>query len=135
MFELGFCMAQFLDSVWFDEVAKLNHEAGDLALPSTLANIVVNVDIQGDSPRHLHLKKGKIWQGLADDAISTIITDSDTLATLIAGKNTDAALEAFMTGKIRIEGDMSALISLQSIKPSPEQKQLYKAILAQTDFN
>ena len=46
----------------------------------------------------------------------------------------DTALEAFMTGKIFIEGDMSKVMALQSARPSQEQKALYKQIKEMTNF-
>lgn len=126
-------MAIFLSNDWFSAVATLNEQSGNLALPPTL-QIIINGKITGDTETHLHLKDGKLWQGLHTNAVSTVVTDQTTLQSLISSKNQDVAIEAFMTGKIRIEGDMSALLSLQSTKPTPEQKTLYKAILAMTEF-
>lgn len=127
-------MAKFLSQAWFDEVATLNANAGELNLPPNLASLVLNANITGDNPVALHLKDGKIGQNHVDNAVSTVSIDSDTLAQLIAGKDTSVAIEAFMTGKIRIDGDMSAVMALQSAKPSSEQKALYKAIFKATEF-
>lgn len=44
-----------------------------------------------------------------------------------------AAMQAFMTGKIKVQGDMSQLMTLQTAKPSQEQKALFKEILAHTE--
>lgn len=44
------------------------------------------------------------------------------------------AMEAFMAGKIRVDGDMGQLMSIQTASPSPEQKQLLKNILAITEI-
>lgn len=125
---------KFLSSEWFAEVARLNQEAGELNLSPALATAIFNAKVTGTPDILLHLKEGKIGQGHDTAAKSTVITDSDTLQILIDSKNADAAIEAFMTGKIRIEGDMSALMALQSAKPSAEQKALYKQILAMTEF-
>lgn len=128
-------MAQFLSEAWFLQVHALNEQAGNLALPPALLQLIINIHIQDSQhPVFLHLKDGKIWQNEHKNAQSTIITDRETAYQLITDKDSSAALEAFMTGKIRIEGDMSALLSLQSTKPTLEQKQLFKAILAQTEF-
>ncbi|MBE9578609.1 MULTISPECIES: SCP2 sterol-binding domain-containing protein [Moraxella] len=127
-------MAKFLSQAWFDEVQTLNAKAGELNLPPSLADLVVNVSITGDDPKELHLNAGKLGQYHVNNAISTINIDSDTLAQIISGKDVNVALEAFMMGKIRIDGDMSAVMALQSAKPSPEQKALYKEILGVTEF-
>lgn len=127
-------MAKFLSQAWFDEVQTLNAKAGDLHLPPSLANLIVNVSITGDDPKELHLKAGKLGQHHTNDAVSTINIDSDTLAQVISGKDVNVVLEAFMMGKIRIDGDMSAVMALKSAKPSSEQKALYKEILGVTEF-
>lgn len=126
-------MAKFLSNDWFDLVAKLNNEAGELNLPPALQTTLVNIQVTPEIAK-FHLKEGKLWQGAVTNAKSTILVDNDTLMSLITTKDTSLAIGAFMAGKIRVEGDMSTLLSLQSAKPSQEQKALYKEILAQTEF-
>lgn len=127
-------MAKFLSQVWFDEVAKLNEQAGDLNLAPTLDSVLLNAKVTGDGGADLHLKQGKIYQGLIDSAISTVSIDSHTLGQIIGSGDVNIAIEAFMTGKIRVDGDMTQIMTLQSAKPSQEQKALYKQILALTEF-
>lgn len=126
-------MAQFLSQAWFDEVAALNAQSDELNLPPSLDSLVLNATVEQGTPTLLHLRGGKIHQGHTDDAVSTIIIDGDTLSNIIKG-DTSLAIEAFMMGKIRVDGDMSAVMALQSAKPSPEQKALFKQILAITEF-
>lgn len=127
-------MAQFLSDAWFTEVEKLNNSVGELNLPPNLASLVVNVKIEGDNNIQMYLKDGKLSQGQAGDAVSEILIDGDTLQAIISRFDVNAALEAFMMGKIRINGDMSKVMALQTAKPTPEQKALYKQILAMTEF-
>ena len=79
-------------------------------------------------------KKAKFFQGLTENAISTVTVDSETLSQLIATGDANQAIEAFMLGKIRIDGDMSQIMTLQSAKPSQEQKSYLKKILQITEF-
>lgn len=129
-------MATFLSQAWFDELSTLNAQAGDLNLPPSLSDLTLNITITGEDPTTLHLKSGKLYQHHASDATSTINIDADTLGRIIHGgtETTEIALEAFMTGKIRIDGDMSQVLALQSAKPSLEQKALYKQIKDMTEF-
>lgn len=127
-------MAEFLSDEWFEMVATCNQKAGDLHLPPTLGN-EFNASLLDDDSVNLHLKDGKIIKGLSDNAAASIHIDRQTLQKLIAGKNLNAVLGAFMMGKIRIKGDMSKVMALQSARPTPEQKALYKEILAQTEFS
>lgn len=127
-------MAQFLSQAWFDTVNTLNAQAGELNLPPAIANLIINVSIEQDNPTPLHLNAGKVEQGHHAQAVSTIKITKDALDEIIQSKDPNLAVEAFMMGKIRIDGDMSAVMSLQSTKPSPEQKALFKQILAATEF-
>ncbi|MFC0820578.1 SCP2 sterol-binding domain-containing protein [Moraxella marmotae] len=127
-------MAKFLSQDWFDKVSELNAATGALNLPPNLAAILLNLKVTGDTNAELHLKDGKIAQGAIDDAISTITIDGDTLLQIIKTGDINQAIEAFMVGKIRIDGDMTQVMALQSAKPSQEQKALFKQILAMTEF-
>lgn len=126
-------MYSFLSDDWFAQVATLNESAGDLNVPPSLQE-TFNASLIGDDTISLHLKDGKIHKGLSSEAVASISIDKDTLAELIAGKDMNVAMEAFMTGKLRIDGDMSKVMGLQSARPTPEQKALYKQILAITNF-
>ncbi len=127
-------MAKFLSQAWFDEVATLNEQAGNLNLPPNLDAVLLNAKVTGADSTELHLKQGKLYQGLIDNAISTVSIDSDTLSQIINSGDVNIAIEAFMMGKIRIDGDMTQVMALQSAKPSQEQKALYKQIKAMTEF-
>lgn len=127
-------MAKFLSQAWFDEVAALNAQAGDLNLAPNLDSVLLNAIITGDDAAELHLKNGKIAQGLVDNANSTVTVDRETLGQIISTGDVNIAIEAFMLGKIRVDGDMTQVMALQSAKPSQEQKALFKQILAITEF-
>ena len=125
----------FLTQSWFDAVARLNQEVGELNLPPNLAELTINVTVKSENPTLLHLQAGKINQHHIQNADATIYIDQDTLNQIIHDNSVDTALEAFMTGKIFIEGDMSKVVALQSDRPSKEQKALYKQIKEMTNFN
>ena len=125
----------FLTQSWFDAVARLNQEVGELNLPPNLAELIINVTVKSENPTLLHLQAGKINQHHIQNADATIYIDQDTLNQIIHDNSVDTALEAFMTGKIFIEGDMSKVMALQSARPSQEQKALYKQIKEMTNFN
>lgn len=127
----------FLSDEWFLALDTLNNDAGDLPLSPALQTTILNLsllDNAGNLAHALHIKHGKLIKTQDPNASATIIMDETTLRHIISTKSLDSALEAFMTGKIRIDGDMSAVLALQSAKPSTEQKALYKQILAMTKF-
>lgn len=124
-------MAYFLSSEWFDKVSLLNEQAGELNLPPKIHNLVLNLWID-DTP--LHIKEGKLAKGELSSAKSTVKISLPLAKTLAQDKDLTAALEAFLVGQIKVEGDFSTLFTLKGAKPTSEQKQLYKNILAATDF-
>ena len=127
-------MAKFLSQAWFDQVNELNAQAGDLNLLPNLASVILNASVTGEQGANLYLKEGKIHQGNTPDAISSVVIDDATLSNIISTGDVNQAIEAFMMGKIRIDGDMTQVMALQSAKPSQEQKALFKQILAITEF-
>ena len=56
--------------------------------------------------------------------------DAETLRKVFLEFDMAAAMQAFMTGKIKVQGDMSQLMALQTAKPSQEQKICLKSIRA-----
>jgi putative sterol carrier protein len=57
--------------------------------------------------RHLHVTEGE------GDADCTILTNAETFERIVAGEQNPTT--AYMTGKIKIKGDMGAAMKLQNI--------------------
>ncbi len=126
-------MPAFLTDDWFSTVETLTMQAGDLNLPPALANLAINLvvsDTQGNT--ELSLDGGAIKKGLSSNAKTTLNMDGETLRKVFLEFDMAAAMQAFMTGKIKVQGDMSQLMALQTAKPSQEQKDLFKKVLEQT---
>ena len=122
-----------LSEDWFSTVEQLTAQAGDLNLPPALKNLAINFVVNNTSGNtELSLDGGKIQKGLADNAKTTLNLDEDTLRKVFLEFDLTAAMQAFMTGKIKVQGDMSQLMALQTARPSQEQKTLYKEILQHT---
>ena len=126
-------MAAFLTDDWFANVEKLTAEAGDLNLPASLSNLALNLVVTGgEGTTELALDSGKIVKGASANAKTTLTLDAETLRKVFLEFDMAAAMQAFMTGKIKVQGDMSQLMALQTAKPSQEQKDLFKKVLEQT---
>ena len=126
-------MPTFLTDDWFSNVENLTAQAGDLNVPPALANLAINLvvtDSQGNT--ELSLDGGAIKKGLSPNAKTTLNMDGETLRKVFLEFDMAAAMQAFMTGKIKVQGDMSQLMALQTAKPSQEQKDLFKKVLEQT---
>ncbi len=127
-------MAVFLADEWFNEVERLTQEAGDLNVSPTLADTVLNLNVTGTAQGDVqaYLANGLLKKGTTDTD-TTVQIDEETLKSIVLEGDMNEAMQAFMSGKIRIEGDMSKLMALQSVKPSAEQKELFKKIFAMTE--
>lgn len=126
-------MAVFLTDAWFEEVDQLATEAGELNLSPALANMVINLKVADDGQDiEAHFADGLLHRGLNADATTTLLLDRDILQSIITDFDMNEIMGAFMAGKIRVEGDMSQLMALQTARPSPEQKELFKRIRATT---
>lgn len=131
----GSSMPAFLSNEWFDTVDKLTAEAGDLNLPPALAGLALNLTVTepGRDNVDLSLDGGKIQKGLSSNAKTTLTMDEETLRKVFLEFDMAAAMQAFMTGKIKVQGDMSQLMALQTARPSQEQKDLFQRVLGMTE--
>lgn len=126
-------MPTFLTDDWLSTVDTLTAEAGDLNLPPALKNLAINlVVVDGQNTTELSLDGGAIKKGLSSNAKTTLNMDGETLRKVFLEFDMAAAMQAFMTGKIKVQGDMSQLMALQTAKPSQEQKDLFKKVLEHT---
>lgn len=127
-------MAKILTQEWFDKVDELTTKAGDLNLPPAIKNMSINLQVTDSDNQEVNAAfyDGTIHQGSKDGALTTLKLDADTLKAIFLDRDMNRAMEAFMSGKIRVEGDMGQLMSIQTAKTSAEQKQLFKDILANT---
>lgn len=126
-------MAVFLTDTWFEQVEQMGNEAGELNLPPALANMVINLKVvDNEEEIEANYANGLLHKGLSSDATTTLLLDRATLQSIITDFDMNEIMGAFMGGKIRVEGDMSQLMALQTARPSTEQKELFKRIRAET---
>jgi putative sterol carrier protein len=78
-------------------------------------NCVIEMDIQGDNKYNITIKDQKIdWgEGPADKADLVITISKDDWMAIANGQLN--AVAAFMSGKLKSQGDMSHLMKLQSV--------------------
>lgn len=128
-------MAKFLTDDWFSEVERLTNDAGDLNLPPALEGLALNMTVTGSDAGDvdLALANGRIVKGKDDSAQTGLTLDADVLKKVFLEFDMSAAMEAFMSGKIKVDGDMSKLMALQTAQPSSEQKELFKKVLEVTE--
>ncbi|MFW2177839.1 MULTISPECIES: SCP2 sterol-binding domain-containing protein [unclassified Moraxella] len=128
-------MAKMLTPEWFTQVNELTQQAGELNISPALKNVSINLNVtnEGGDAVSASFYDGTIHQGSKDGALTTLNLDAETLKAVFLERDMNKAMEAFMAGKIRVDGDMGQLMSIQTLTASPEQKQLFKNILAITE--
>ena len=113
----------FLSSAWFDAVEALRAEqpAADASMSDLTLNIVVTGGPEGDA--EVHVKNGNFERGLVDDAPTKLTVPYDVAKAIFIEGNQQAGMQAFMSGQIKVEGDMSKLMAMQGgAAPSAEQQ-------------
>ncbi|NLA10995.1 MAG: SCP2 sterol-binding domain-containing protein [Firmicutes bacterium] len=80
-------------------------------------NAVYQFDLSGDGGGVFHVNvadgEAAVAEGASDDANITITMSADDFAGLLDGKLN--ATSAFMAGKLKVKGDMSLAMKLQSL--------------------
>jgi hypothetical protein len=123
----------FLSDPWFDEVRRL-HDAAGSAAPEG-AEVRMNLMIQStpfddDLAMHLAVAGGRAdWgKGHLDDAEVTLTLAYDTARAIFVEGNPQAAIEAFMAGRIIVQGDITKLMVMQPSGPGSPAGDLTKAL-------
>jgi hypothetical protein len=113
----------FLSDSWFDEVEKLRTEAPDP--PDAMKDLVLNIVVSGgpEGDKEIHMAGGNFERGLAEGAPTKLTVPFAVAKSMFIDGNQQAGMQAFMSGQIKIEGDMSKLMAMQAGGgPSPEQE-------------
>ncbi len=125
---------EFLSDGWLDAVVTLQAEYRD-RLPAPLVKMKLNQEINGcpfgDGSVKLHVDttsgQGVLGRGHLDGADATVTLDYATAKALMVNQDQQAAMQAFMQGKIKVQGDMAKVM----VPPPPKndaQKELDQKI-------
>jgi len=109
----------FLSDDWFDAVeAIVTEQPPDTGAPHSdvLVNLVVTDTPFGDRQLHMGSKEGTggFGRGHQDDADVTLTTDYTTAKEVFVSGNPQAGMQAFMAGKVKVQGDMTKLMAAQA---------------------
>ena len=123
----------FLSDPWFEEVRRLHDAAGGAAPEG--AEVRMNLVIQStpfddDLAMHLAVAGGRAdWgKGHLDDAEVTLTLAYDTARAIFVEGNPQAAIEAFMAGRIIVQGDITKLMVMQPTGPGSPAGDLTKML-------
>ena len=135
-------MAKFLSEEWQNQATAIREEyQGEGGAPPVIMKMnLVITEVPSDvsdgpieghidtSDGDLHLDRGHV-----DAPDLTVTVDYETAKTILVEGNPQAGMQAFMGGKIKVQGDMTKLMAMQTVTPDPVAKAISDRISAITD--
>lgn len=117
---------QFLSDAWIDAAKKIREEAP--APATTPAPVKMNLTItevpfgDGSVEAHMDTTSGELDLDLGhlDGSDVSATLDYETAKAMMVDANPQAAMQAFMAGKIKLTGDMTKAMAMQSGPADPE---------------
>jgi putative sterol carrier protein len=128
----------FLSDDWFGAVEQIVSER-DVQVPAH-ADLLMNLTVT-DTPfgedRLLHVGArdgGTRWgQGHHDGADLALTTDYETARAIFVSANPAAGMQAFMEGRVKVQGDLTKLMAAQAAGTGPGAPGLAEALAAVTE--
>ena len=130
-------MAQyaFLSDEWLEEAKKIREEyAGQSSPPAhavRMNQIVTDVPFgDGTIEAHVDTSGGEMSMemGHLENPDLTVTLDYATAKAILVDNNPQAGMQAFMAGKIKVQGDMTKLMAMQSGVADPTAAEVAAAI-------
>jgi putative sterol carrier protein len=115
----------FLSDEWIAEARKIREEFAGQGIPVPASvrmnQVITEVPFDEDSVKaHLDTSSGELVMelGHVEDPDVTVTLEYDTARAIFVDGTAQAGMQAFMQGKIKVEGDLAKLIaSLQQVNP------------------
>ena len=131
---------QFLSDEWLAEARSIREEfdgRGATIEHSIRMNLVIgSVPFgEGTVEAHVDTSSGELLLdvGHIDPVDLKVSLDYDVAKAILVEGNPQAGMQAFMSGKIKVEGDIAKLMALQSMTPDPSAAEIAARIMAMTD--
>jgi len=126
----------FLSDEWMDEARKIREkfrgQGGAAPQPMKMNQIITDVPFgDGTINAHMDTTSGEMEMDLGhlDDAEVTVTVDYATAKAIFVDQNPQAGMQAFMAGKIKVQGDMTKLMAMgQGAGPDPGAMEIAAAI-------
>jgi hypothetical protein len=131
---------QFLSDEWLVEARSIRAEfdgKGATIDHSIRMNLVIAAVPFGEGTveAHVDTSTGELVldTGHIDPVDLKVSLDYDVAKAILVEGNPQAGMQAFMSGKIKVEGDIAKLLALQSMAPDPTAAEIASRILAMTE--
>jgi putative sterol carrier protein len=126
---------KFLTEEWVTEARRIREEFdGEVPAPAHIVRmnqIITDVPFgDGDVKAYMDTSAGSLEMDLGelDNPDLTVTVDYVTAKAIIVDNNPQAGMQAFMAGKIKVQGDISKLMALQAGAPDPSAQKVAELI-------
>jgi len=130
----------FLTEEWISEAKAIRDASGANDVAPThvvrMNQIITEVPF-GDGDIHAHMDTSdgelKMDLGHVENADLTVTLDYATAKAILVEGNPQAGMQAFMAGKIKVDGDITKLMAMQAGATDPRAAEVAAAIQAITE--
>lgn len=124
---------QFLSPEWFSAVEGVydaNGGAPTMGHKIKMNQVVTGTPFGDDVQISMDSSDGtmRLQQGHLADPEVTVTVDYATAKALLVEGNPQAGMQAFMAGKIKVQGDMTKLMAMQAAQPDDRARKIAEEI-------
>ncbi len=119
---------QFLSESWIEAARDIRHRySGDVPIIDVVVRInVITTKVpfgDGSISAYIDTSNGSLEMelGSIDDSDLTVTTDYETARKLFVEQDPTASMQAFMAGRIKVEGDITRLMVMQTSLPQTDK--------------
>jgi putative sterol carrier protein len=121
----------FLSDEWLEAAKKIREEhAGAAPAPAhsvRMNQVITDVPFgEGTINAHMDTSSGEMQMdvGHLENPDLTVTLDYATAKAILVDGNPQAGMQAFMAGKIKVQGDMTKMMAMQQGTPDPAQAEI-----------
>ena len=125
----------FLSQEWMDEARKVREEykgkTPPIAHQVRMNQVITEVPFgDGTLESHMDTTSGELVmeEGHLDEVDLTVTLDYATAKAIFVEGNPQAGMQAFMAGKVKVQGDMTKLMAMQQTAPDATAAEIAKRI-------
>jgi putative sterol carrier protein len=117
----------FLSAEWMEAAKAIRDKYADQSAPITVSvrmNQIITDTPFGDDDIRLYLDTSsgtlEMERGELETPDLTLTTDYDTAKTIFVDQDQAAGMQAFLAGKIKVQGDMMKMMAMQTSMPQDD---------------
>ncbi|MCO8127386.1 SCP2 sterol-binding domain-containing protein [Acidimicrobiia bacterium EGI L10123] len=130
---------EFLSEEWIAAAQAIREDYAGTSTtsPPPMKMNVVITEVPFDESTmdaHIDTTDGEMTldMGHLDSADLTVTVDYATAKAIFIDQDQQASMQAFMAGKIKVQGDMTKMMAMQTVQPDPAQVEMATKIAEMT---